>query len=321
MYKSPNPSMSSNKDWSATDFERLGPDALPLTSYQPLGDTGRYDSSYTFWGEGKDRPARSFFRLAWRNMAANKNERTLISGIIPPGSAHIHTVTSVAMASGDEGELVATAGISSSLLADLSVRCAPKSTVSASTFARLPQITRDTIRERIRLRALRLNSVTSAYGPLWKNVYSSGFLDDGWVESYVPQATVALNDVEPEWSRASPLRLARDRRQAQIEIDSLVAIGIGVTAEELCAVYRTQFPVLYGYDRREYLYDSNGRLVPNTVQQVWRKKGEAINEAERTVRNPSGNSYTYELPFVNLDREADMRQAYAHFEKLLKGRS
>ncbi|WIB36959.1 hypothetical protein [Curtobacterium sp. MCJR17_043] len=76
--------------------------------------------------------------------------------------------------------------------------------------------------------------------------------------------------------------------------------------------------MLYGYDRNVYFYDANGRLVPNEVLKVWRQKQDAISEDERTATNASGNTYTYELPFRTLDREADMRQAYAHFEKLLK---
>ena len=54
---------------------------------------------------------------------------------------------------------------------------------------------------------------------------------------------------------------------------------------------------------------------------VWRQKGDAITREERTATNPSGNTYEYELPFVTLDREADMRQAYAHFERILQERS
>ena len=96
---------------------------------------------------------------------------------------------------------------------------------------------------------------------------------------------------------------------------------LGLTADELCTIYRTQFAVLYGYDRNVYFYDANGRLVPNSVLTVWRKKGDRITEEERTATNQAGNTYTYELPFVTLDREADMRQAYADFERRLAERS
>ena len=59
-----------------------------------------------------------------------------------------------------------------------------------------------------------------------------------------------------------PLRIAQDRRQALVEIDALVALMLNVTADQLCTIYRTQFAVLYGYDRNVYFYDANGRLVP-----------------------------------------------------------
>jgi hypothetical protein len=93
---------------------------------------------------------------------------------------------------------------------------------------------------------------------------------------------------------------------------------LGVSIDDLCTIYRTQFAVLYGYDHWEYTYDANGRLVPNSVLTVWRKKGDAITEDERKAVHPgSGVEYTYELPFGTLDREADMRMAYAEFERRL----
>lgn len=130
-----------------------------------------------------------------------------------------------------------------------------------------------------------------------------------------------LGLIEAQWSGSTPLRRASDRRQALVEIDALIALSLGVTADELCTIYRTQFPVLHGYDRNSYHYDANGRLVPNSVLSIWRKKRDDITEAERTATNPSGNTYTYELPFITLDREADMRQAYAHFERVLEERA
>ncbi len=51
------------------------------------------------------------------------------------------------------------------------------------------------------------------------------------------------------------------------------------------------------------------------------KGDDRITEEERTATNASGNTYVYELPFVTLDREADMRTAYAEFERRLAERT
>jgi hypothetical protein len=131
----------------------------------------------------------------------------------------------------------------------------------------------------------------------------------------------SLGDVSQCWTAETPLRIAADRRQALVEIDALVALMLGVTADELCTIYRTQFPVLYGYDRNRDHYDANGRLVPNEVLVRWRKRGDHLTEDERTATHPAGTTYTYELPFRTLDREHDMRVAYAEFERRLGERS
>ena len=138
---------------------------------------------------------------------------------------------------------------------------------------------------------------------------------DWW--TWLALTVLTLAQVAPEWTAATPLRIAEDRRQALVEIDALVALMLGVTQTNCAPIYRTQFAVLYGYDHNDYVYDANGRLVPNSVLSVWRKKGDQISGAERTATNQAGHTYIYELPFRLLDREADMRAAYAEFERRL----
>ena len=167
------------------------------------------------------------------------------------------------------------------------------------------------------MRSARLNCVTDAYTDLWNEIFDPAFLTDTWASGRPRENRPALGNVDPEWTAATPLRIAEDRRQALVEIDALVALMLGVSADELCTVYRTQFAVLYGYDHRSYVFDVNGRLVPTEVLQVWRRKGDSLTREERTATNQAGNTYTYELPFRLLDREADMREAYAHFERIL----
>jgi hypothetical protein len=321
MNKTPNRTMQSNKDWSATDLEALAPATVPVTAYRPSGDRRQYDADYTHWGSDDLRPSRNFYRIIWRAMAANANERTLISAIVPPGAAHIHTMFSAGSPMLPYTDLIRAAGILNSLPSDFLIRAIPKSAVSPSAIQRLPFVW-NSITTDLELRVLRLNCLTEAYADLWRECHSPEFQENSWTTGFNHSRRNPLGQVWPEWNVDTPLRIAADRRQALVEIDALVALMLGLTAEELCTIYRTQFAVLYGYDRNVYFYDANGRLVPNSVLSVWRKKGDdRITEEERTATNQAGNTYTYELPFITLDREKDMTEAYEHFEQRLRDRS
>src|SRR5699024_5645859 len=189
------------------------------------------------------------------------------------------------------------------------------------------------------LRALRLICLTDAYADLWESVYAElapeqinpqreskaasssidathPFTQDAWAGGIDYPDRPALGDVGPKWTPEVPLRRESDRRQALLEIDVLVAVSLEISVDELATIYRTQFPVLYGYDRGKYLHDANGRVVPTSVQQVWRRKGEGMSVEERTAVHPgSGTEYTYVLPFRHLDREADFRAGFETFRK------
>jgi len=313
MYKWPNPTMKHNQDWSAVDLEVLPADALPVTAYKPSGDRHVYDSAYTHWGSARA-PARDLYRIAWRAMAANTGERTLIPAAIPPGAAHVNGVFCIGSPDVKATELMAVQATMGSLLADFAIRAAPKSGIYQASVDRLPLVSLDhPLLPGLVQRSLRLNCLTDAYAALWRDAWHPQFVRDRPVLARFDEWPI-----EPDWSATSPLRRAADRRNAQVEIDALVAMMLGVPIDDLCTIYRTQFAVLYGYDHGAYTFDANGRLVPTEVLQAWRRKGDAITEVERTAVHPgSGIAYTYELPFGTLDREADMRTAYAEFERRL----
>ena len=65
--------MLHNQDWSATDFEALPPDAIPVTAYKPAGRPSRYDAHYTHWGDAGSRPATTTGSRgdAWRRTPAS----------------------------------------------------------------------------------------------------------------------------------------------------------------------------------------------------------------------------------------------------------
>ncbi|XBH20412.1 class I SAM-dependent DNA methyltransferase [Jonesiaceae bacterium BS-20] len=329
-FKQPNKGMKNNLDWSEVDLETLAPEASPYTSYKPVPSKQDYDSAYTHWGENGEIPARDHYRIAWRAMAANTGERTLISTIIPPGTAHIHGVASVGIPNQTAETLFCLAAFSQSLSLDFSVRAAPKSGIHASTFGRLPFVQDHPLSSELALRAARLNCLTDAYSDLWNDAFDPAWQAMTWAPHRDYNGKVSLGDIEPAWSAATPLRNATARRQALVEIDALVALMLGLSADELCTVYRTQFAVLYGYEKKN-LYDANGRQVPNSIAGEYRKKGESLTSEERTfpkteldcdaaeeLTGHRPSRYTYEFPFETNDREADMRAAYAFFEDKLK---
>lgn len=322
-YKQPNPTMLHNQDWSPIDLETLPADAIPVTSYKPAGSPVAYSNGYTRWmSGGESTSARDAYKVAWRKMAANTGERTLIPAVLPPGSTHIDGVSACApMLASD---LLVLGAVTSSLIADFGIRCAPKANIRFSSISRLPRPAPE-LGPELTLRLGRLTCLTSAWAPLWEEAFSA--TEDFWTGGLDYPGRPSLGAVQRDWTPEVPLRRASDRRQALLEIDAIVALGLGVTADELVTIYRTQFPVLHGYDRTKYVYDAHGREVPTPVLQLWRARGldqssiEGLSEEERTHTNASGNTYTYEMPFRTLDREADMRTAYAHFEKVLAERS
>ncbi|WGH80640.1 class I SAM-dependent DNA methyltransferase [Auritidibacter ignavus] len=319
-YKQPNQSMRNNLDWSDVDLEQLPPDAIPVTAYKPVRD-GLYDSSYTHWEvDGERVSARDFYRVAWRRMAANSGERTLMSAIIPPGASHIDGVFAIAFGPVQVEYLIAANAVMASLIADFMIRAAAKDNIFRAQIESLPfPKFSPGIFCAMALRVLRLNCLTDGYAELWNEAAPLISSDDRWTCSQRFSESVHLGDVSSTWTPASPLRLAADRYQAQVETDALVALSLGITADELCTVYRTQFPVLYGYDQGRgqgaRWYDANGRLVPGDVLKAWEKLGDSASSDDLTATNAQGVTYEYVPPFITLDREEDMRTAYAEFER------
>lgn len=318
-YKSPNETMLHQQDWTGYDTEAIEAEDIPVTAYRPAVDRLAYDEAYGRWAIDGKRSPRDHYRVAWRSMAANTGERTLIPAIIPPGAAHVHGVSSLGVPTLGMSALVSIAGFMSSLIADFSIRSVPKSIIPIDALGRIPVDLGHTLLPKLLLRTLRLNVLTSAFSELWEEVFDETFLSDGWTCEPKWATVTGLSDVSSTWTEAVPLRRAADRRQAQLECDALVALMLGVSADELCTIYRTQFSVLRGYDESKYCYDAGGRLIASSVMRLYRQRGENLTLEERTWTHPqSGVEYVFEFPFQSFDREEDMRKAYAHFSSMLE---
>lgn len=295
MIQQPNPTMKNKDDLSDIDLESIPVDFIPATVYAPnRAENPNYDADYGTW-ESDNGPVlvSKQFRVAWRQMAALTGFRTMYPAIIPEGTQHVNGIISGGLPKGNQlnANLATVGGFLSSVLCDFQLR-AVGSHLWPSIVERLP-ISSSSLRDILDSNFLRLNCLTSAYAPLWEEITGE------------------------KWTVDTPLRNAKERWHAQNEIDAIVALSLGVTADELCMIYRTQFPVMRQYDRED-LYDANGRKVAKDVVKLQAKlKGdEELSENQRTWTHPqSGVAYTFEYPFAPLDREANLREAYARFEK------
>ena len=313
LYKQPNETMRHQQDWTSTDLEALPTSVTPITQYKPAGDRDTYDRLYTHWNNS---PARDHYRIAWRRMAANTGERTLIPAIMPPGTAHVNPVYSGAWEDNISEYLPALQAVTSTLLVDFLIRSRGRNDIHPTDFVKLPVIRPEApFAGAIILRSLRLNCLTSAYADLWADCWNESFTTDSPILERYDERPIG-----PEWTADTPLRRAEDRRNAQAEIDVMVAMMLGVPIDDLCTIYRTQFAVLYDYDHGRgqgaYVYDANGRQLPTPIRQAWKDhKYPASNEdmplSGRTHTHPgSGVTYVYDLPFRIRDRESDFRRIH-----------
>jgi hypothetical protein len=302
-----------NSGTKPIDLEGIDAGFIPRTGSQWFRATDNESGQYIPWGEEAEE-LRTHYRLLWRKMVDPGMVRTLNSAIIPPGATHFGAFT---LGGGSLRDLVLTAASWSSILVDFSVKTSNIANLNLGFVSQLLGDNSSVLAEELILRTLRLNCLSDAYADLWERMYDPSFCQQAWA---LPTSTNDLGEVGEEWDYNSPLRKALDRRNALVEIDAIVAVRLGVTAEELCAVYRTQFPTLRNNDRDE-LFDGKGRKVPNEIGKLYSHRRETLSIEERTATNSYGNTYAYEYPFIGLDREADMRQAHAYFSKLMKEKS
>ena len=81
--------------------------------------------------------------------------------------------------------------------------------------------------QQVALRTLRLNCLTDAYADLWKECWDESFVTDTPILERYDERPIG-----PEWTTDTPLRRAEDRRNAQAEIDVMVAMMLDLTGGE-----------------------------------------------------------------------------------------
>ncbi|WP_233357227.1 Eco57I restriction-modification methylase domain-containing protein [Saccharomonospora iraqiensis] len=311
--KEANENCKSNKDYSDWDLEELPEKLIPRTNYQRAADRESYDAGLDNWN---GRPYTEYYRLAWRRMTNPGLERAFSVALFPPGPAHVHTVHTLAADSDHETAIIG--GLWSSIPFDYMVKVSGKSDISDELIKRFPAPLNHSAAPYLLLRALRLNCLTRDYAPLWEELYEPGFAEDSWTEPYSEWPTLGVTKREWEWE--TPLRSEFERRAALVEIDALVAIMLGLTADQLCLMYRGQFAVMRKYEYNMW-FDNLGRKIAKDhhAHGVKQHKDDfKLLQAYLNGEDCGDLLDRYEPPITPVDREAEMRAAYAEFTRRME---
>ncbi|MEW1700300.1 hypothetical protein [Streptomyces sp. NPDC091278] len=268
--------------------------------------------------EGDIAKCSEFYRLAWREWIAMDTERSLYASIIPPGASHVLTIYSAEL----RGALATclTSGFWSSLPIDYMLRITGTKHLQPSPARRMPVPNPvHPLAPALLLRTLRLNCLTTAYADLWQELHDTTWSAyEPWARTW-PNMTTELHAVTPTWQRDTPLRTEYARRAALVEIDALVAVWLGIDADTLVTMYRARFPIMQDFDLVTWFDSGERKIAGNRYTFGHGQTSDHWKVFEEYQADPAATPVPdgYTAPFYKADRETEMREAHAYFQKRL----
>ncbi|MET9866144.1 hypothetical protein ABZZ16_08070 [Streptomyces sp. NPDC006386] len=308
------PELSSNG--MRIDLTAIPEDFVPATKMARVCDRAAFESKAAVWKVWQGLPHARQYRLAFRRRNDGKTERVLNAAIVPPGATHVFAVESIAF-TGDL-HLLLVAGFWASLPLDYMVRVFGVKDILQSDAQRLPAPTLGhPLEAALTLRVARLNCLSTAYAPLWERSRTAHWLREPWARAWPGLAP--LGAVEETWSVTTPLRTEYERRAALTEIDALVAVWMGLSADSLIAAYRARLTLLADREGQMWFDTAGRQLAADSHAHGVVQRSDDWQQLEAYLKNPEHTPVPtgYTAPFYKADREREMREAHAYFKKRL----
>lgn len=288
-----------------------------------------------------------YYKVGFRKMLGQPNERTLFVAILLPQTTHTNGVISVIFK--DNKNLIELTALTSSITMDFFMKTIGASNLTDSRLSAFPLGIDPKYKPQLFSRTLQLNCLNKYYAPLWEESWQEAYKDDSW--SKADGRLKPFDTLTSEWQWSSPLRNWYERRMALVEIDVITAMALDLTLDELILIYNVQFPVLQ-QNEDDTWYDQRGNIIFTCSKGLngvgidrpeWEKIScESLTQSEpltngasdaltnnnqRTLK--SGDSYTHTItkselyqgqqityypPFDKCDRVEDYRVAWEWFE-------
>lgn len=311
-------------DYDKIDLTQIEESFAPRTKYTIGCDLPTYLDRIptTTW----DTKYTDEYRLIARKMLNLKQERTLMSAIIPKHCGHINGLHGVCYR--NSNHLLIAGAFYVSLPYDFFIKVIGKTNLYEDTAGKLP-IFDSIYAKRLISRSLLLNCLTKYYSELWQHCWQDEYAHDSWAKQNPRLKAERFTSLTSEWSWNTPLRTDYERRQALVEIDVLTSMALGMTLDQLKTIYRIQFPVLQSYEADTW-YDANGRIVFTNNRSLV-GVGFSRPEWEKIKNAPAGQKFTrtitddtmpggpvertieYVAPFDRCNRETDYETAWNYF--------
>jgi len=332
LYKTPRKICIEKADYDTIDHTQTNEEFIARTNYTPNLNSENFPelirgfktgSKDDFGNDLYDRWI-DYYKVGFRKMLGQPNERTLFVAILLPNSTHTNGVISTIFK--DNNSLIELTAVASSIVLDFFIKTVGASNLTDSRLSAFPLGVEEKFRPQLFNRTLQLNCLNKYYAPLWEEMWQEGFKSDQWSKD--DNRLKPFHTLTPQWQWATPLRNWYERRQALVEIDVITAMALGLTLDELILIYNVQFPVLQ-QNEDDTWYDTTGNIVftcskglvgVGVDRPVWdtirdMKAGETYEHTITKSELYHGKVVTYHAPFDKCDRVEDYRRAWSVFSR------